>query len=51
MIATTRALMLLNDQILWLPSPTNRQEFTLVWDSEFVSQKASTAGQQASKES
>ncbi len=40
MVVARRGLTIINRQLLWLPSPTNGPEFTLIWDGSLNLQQA-----------
>jgi hypothetical protein len=37
-----RGLTIINRQLLWIPSPTNHSQFSLIWDGSFTLQRATT---------
>jgi hypothetical protein len=41
-VVARRGIMILKPQLLWIVSPTNRQELTLVWASSYKLQRATT---------
>jgi hypothetical protein len=41
-LTARRGLTILNRHLLWIPSATNRQQFTLIWDGSLKLQQATT---------